>query len=214
VIRIVPSLLCLALLAACTAPSADTQEAAPGAAQAAAAEPLALNPVAGENWAVDYGASSIGFSGEHAGKAFEGRFERFAASIHFEPTDPGGARVVVLVDAGSAKTGDKFQESSLREGEWFDVANHPTARFESRSVREVGPGLYEMLGELTIKGQTTPVTLPFRLDAAQETATVEGSASLDRLALNLGRVSDPKAEWVSAKIPLSITLKAARKSPG
>lgn len=206
-IRSVLSLVAALTLAACSPQPSDTNLSA--SAEAASVTPL-LAPLAGANWTVEYGASALRFAGKHAGKDFKGAFETFEASIRFDPADLANSEVVVVVDTGSARTGDKFQESSLREGEWFDVASHPTARFQSRSFREVGPGLYELSGDLTIKGATVPVAAPFRLSVEGDRASVEGAASLDRLVLNLGVVSDPKGEWVSAQIPLEFTLTATR----
>lgn len=198
---------CLALLA-CT-PAAQQ---APSAASAAA--PAALTPLPNENWTVDYSKSGIRFSGVHAAKPFQGQFEQFQATIHFAPPDLSDAKAIVEVATGSARTGNKFQEKSLQEGEWFDAGKFPLARFESKSFREVAPGAYEMLGDLTIKGVAVPVVIAFALSDQGDAAVATGRTELDRLALNLGVVSDPKAEWVSAKIPLEITLTATRKPPG
>ena len=67
----------------------------PGLATAAEAKP----------WAVDAKRSSIGFSGQHMGKAFKGSFGAWQASIDFDPAKPEAAKVAVTIDLASAKTG-------------------------------------------------------------------------------------------------------------
>lgn len=181
------------------------------APEAAAAATLTVPPLPGANWRILPEASAIRFSGTHAGEPFQGRFERFDGALRFDPKDLANAKAIILVDTGSAKTGDKFQEANLVDGEWFDAKKQPLARFESQSFTAKGPGRYEMRGTLTIKGTPTPVTLPFELSESGALATAKGRTQLDRLALNLGRISDPKAEWVSRLIPLEIELKAQKQ---
>ena len=42
---------------------------------------------------------------------------------------------------------------------FFDVSHHPRITFKSRSVTVDGPGKLTVLGDLTIRGVTKPVTL-------------------------------------------------------
>lgn len=198
----------------------DPGDAAPGQALAAApqspaSQPPAMQPIPEANWDVDLGASRIGFSGTHAGNAFSGRFERFNVSVRFDSADLANAKARVVIDTGSARTGDKLQESTLKESDWFDVAKSPIALFESDGFSQTGPDQFEMRGQLTIKGTPTPVRLPFQLTKSPASATVKGRVELDRIALKIGVANDAKAEWVSAKIPLDITLVAnARPAAG
>lgn len=206
------AVICIAF-GACS-PSGAPGEAAPAAvdsAHAAAPASPAAAGVADANWDVQPGASSIGFSGTHAGNAFSGRFERFSATVRFDPQDLANAKALVTIETASARTGSKLQESSLTESDWFDVAKFPVATFESDSFVQTAPGQFEMAGQLTIKGIATPVRVPFTLSQAGTSATAKGRVELDRIALKIGVSSDAKAEWVSAKIPLEITLVANAK---
>lgn len=169
---------------------------------------LALSPLEGQNWTVDPAASHLRFSGMHAGKPFTGEFQRFAASIRFDPANPANGAAAVLVDVDSAKTGDAFRDTNARTDDWFDVKAHPTARFTSTGVRDLGAGRYELLGDLEIKGAKTPLVLPFTLSQEGRRATVRGGADLDRFTLGLGLTSDPKEEWVARTIRFEFDLQA------
>lgn len=195
------ALLCLPLALLACSPKAE----APAAG-------LALTPVAGENWTIDPAVSHLRFLGRHAGKPFEGEFQRFAASIRFDPADPANAAAIVLVDVESAKTGDTFRDTNVRTDDWFDVKRHPIARFESTAVRDLGEGHYALLGDLEIKGVKTPVMLPFTLSQDGRRATVKGGADLDRFTLGLGLTSDPKEEWVARSIRFELDLQADAKT--
>lgn len=201
-------------LCACS-PAAAPEAASPalkvGEAQAASPQPPQLQAVPGANWDVQLASSSIGFSGTHAGNAFSGRFERFNASVRFDPADLTHAKALVVIETASARTGNKLQESSLKESDWFDVAKFPLAVFESDRFSQVSPGNFVMEGRLTIKGQSNIVRLPFQLTQAGQSVSAKGRVELDRLALKIGVSSDASAEWVSAKIPLDIVLVASAR---
>jgi cytochrome b561/polyisoprenoid-binding protein YceI len=180
-------------------PGAVAISATPTAAQAA-------------RWTVDAKASSIGFSGTHAGNAFKGSFTAWTADIRFDPANLAASKAVVTIDVGSARTGDGTQESSLREGEWFNPGKFQKAVFETKSIKSLGGDRYEAQATLTMKGKAVPVKLPFTLKINGATADMTGTVTLDRKALDLGMLSDSAGEWVSLAIPVSVKVKA-QKAP-
>jgi polyisoprenoid-binding protein YceI len=161
-------------------------------------------------WAVVPAQSSIGFSGTHAGNPFKGTFGQFAASIRFDPADLPGSKVNVAIATASARTGDKFQETSLAGGEWFDPAHFPRATFTTTRITAAGPGRYVADGTLTIKGKATPIRLPFTLKIAGDMARMSGATTLDRIALGMGVKSDAAGAWVSKQIGLTVEITARR----
>ncbi|MDQ0455439.1 cytochrome b/b6 domain-containing protein [Rhizobium paknamense] len=193
------------------AEDAAPQAAAPGPTLAPAqsnATPAPASGATAPTWTIDKAKSSIAFSGTHAGKAFQGRFEDWSADIHFDPANLATSRAVVTVKTLSAKTGDPTQEGSLKNGEWFNSARFPDAVFTTTGFKSLGGERYEAEGTLTLKNKPVPVTLPFTLTMTGGKAHMEGSLQLSREALNLGMFSDPAAEWVSKMIDVKITVDA------
>jgi cytochrome b561 len=182
---------------------------------APAARPNAEAPVTpgtAAAWTIDPAASSIAFTGTHAGKPFKGRFDQWTGHVWFDPSDLAGSKAVVLVQTASARTGDPTQEGSLQGAEWFDPAQYPTARFEATRFRSLGGDRYEAAGDLRIKATTIPVVLPFRFSESGGVAKVQGALELDRTALDLGMASDAAADWVSKMIGVRIEVSARRGS--
>lgn len=161
-------------------------------------------------WVVDTPASAIRFSGTHAGAAFTGRFTDWKASIWFDPANLAGSKAFVDVSTASARTGDPTQEGSLQDGEWFDPDNFPTARFEATTFRALGGDRYEATGTLRVKAAEVPVILPFTFTEQAGVAAVRGELTLDRIALEMGLVSDATAAWVSKDIKVEIDVIAKR----
>ncbi|HUH23255.1 MAG TPA: YceI family protein, partial [Brevundimonas sp.] len=170
----------------------------------------AVTPGKATVWTIDKGASSIAFTGTHAGKAFKGRFEQWEGQVWFDPADLAGSKAVVLVRTGTVRTGDATQEGSLSGAEWLDPTGYPIARFETTAFKARGGNHYEATGTLRIKATTVPVVLPFTFDEASGVATVAGKLELDRTALDLGMMSDAGGDWVSKAIGVEIKVKAKR----
>jgi cytochrome b561 len=168
-------------------------------------------PALGEppTWQVERSASSIAFTGAHAGVAFEGRFARWNADIRFDPANLEASSVNVTIETGSASDGVPLHDQTLPGAEWFDVAKHPNATFRSTRIVARGDG-YEARGVLTIKGRAHDTALPFTLRIDANRAIMDGTARIDRADANLGMASDPDAEYVSRDIGVRVHVEARR----
>lgn len=161
-------------------------------------------------WNVTPAASSIRFSGTHAGVAFEGRFASWRADIRFDPDNLEQSSAVVTINTASASDGVPLHDQTLPGADWFDAANHPSATFRTSSIRSRGGNAYEARGTLTIKGRPIEVRLPFTLTLSGDRATMDGALSIDRGDANLGMASDPDAEFVSHEIAVRVHVEAQR----
>jgi cytochrome b561 len=189
---------------------AMAQPAPKTAAPAKAATPAKTAAKAAPAWRVDARNSAIEFSGQHAGAPFKGSFTQWSADIRFDPNNLSGSSARVTVQTGSARTSDATQTGTLKEPEWFNARQFPTAVFQTTAIKALGANRYEAAGMLTIKGKPVPVTLPFTLNIVGANAEMTGALTLDRRALGLGLSSDASGDWVSLQIPLSVRVKATR----
>jgi cytochrome b561 len=155
-------------------------------------------------WVIDP-ASEIAFAGENAGTPFRGRFTRWRADIRLEPK----IVITATVETASARDGDAMHERTLMEDEWFDVDDHPTARYVAeRVVPQLGGGAL-IEGTLTIKGRRLPVPA-LRLTGGEDELRIEGRFEVDRTEANLGQESDPLGEYVSRRIAVEVNVRAVR----
>lgn len=108
---------------------------------------------------VDPNHTQVTWSVNHMGfSMLEGQFGASGGSITVDPARPAATKLDVTfnVDQLSVTSG-RFAEH-LKSKDFFDVANHPTARFVSTGVARRGDAA-TITGDLTIKGVTRPVTL-------------------------------------------------------
>lgn len=191
--------------AALAAAAAENEEGAP-----ASPIDLTVEPGTAPEWQVADGAE-LGFSGMHADEPFTGGFEDWSAHIWFDPDDLAGSKITILIETGSAVTGDRSQEGSLRQDEWFGIETYPIARFDSAAIEPLGGDAYQVSGTLQMKERQVPVSFEADIAIDGDTASATGGFDLEREALNLGMQSDPDAAWVSAVIPVTFTLDATRR---
>lgn len=182
-----------------------------GAGLIATAINLASVPApAATPWTVLPAESHLSFVGTQMGAPFEGEFKRFTAVIAFDPADLASSHVVVTIDMASAETGNGDRDQLLPGADWFDVANHPQARFETRGFRHVGGQGYEAQTTLTIRGTSREVTLPFTLAIADDTARVEGATTIRRSDFGVGQGQWANATVVGQDVTVRVALTAKR----
>lgn len=88
-----------------------------------------------------------------------GRFREFEGWLDIAER-PEDSSVEVVIQAASIDTGDSQRDAHLRSPDFLDVEQFPEIRFRSTSVRPAGDDdRYEVVGDLTIRGVTRPVTL-------------------------------------------------------
>jgi polyisoprenoid-binding protein YceI len=111
-------------------------------------------------WTIDPGHSAATFSVRHMVVAnVRGEFAGPVGTASFDPRDLTTLRVEATIDARTINTRNPDRDKDLRSDLFFDVARYPRITFKSRSATVESPGQLKVLGDLTIRGVTKPVTL-------------------------------------------------------
>src|SRR5262245_29046855 len=160
--------------------------------------------------AIDADQSAIIFVSKQMNVPVEGKFGKFSAQLAFDPTQPNQGRVQVEVDLGSIDTGSEEANDEVKSKGWFDVKNHPTARFVSSSVKSLGPGRYEVAGKLTIKGRSKDVSAPFTYKSAGAGGVFEGAFALKRLDYGIGEGAWSDTDTVANEVQIKFRLSATK----
>jgi polyisoprenoid-binding protein YceI len=112
------------------------------------------------SWDIDSSHATLEFSVRHLGLAsVKGTFHTLRGQAAVDEQDLTRSTGRVEVDVASVDTRDERRDTHLRSADFFDVENHPTATFETREIRHLHDNLYEVTGDLTLRGVTRPVTL-------------------------------------------------------
>jgi polyisoprenoid-binding protein YceI len=152
--------------------------------------------------------ASLLFKLDHFGfSELVGRFDRFDASLDFDPAKPEEARLTVLVDVASIDLNLPKFEQDLRGPDWFDVQRFPQARFESRAIGITGASTGRITGDLTLHGVTAPVTLEVTFNGGADslltgryTLGFAANGMLSRSAFGLGGYAPAVGDEVTLEI--------------
>ena len=110
-------------------------------------------------WEIDPSHAAFEFVARHLMAKVRGRFPaaQGAAQIAERPED---STLEIEIDASSVDTQDETRDAHMRSDDFFGVEDHPTISFRSTAVRPgKGENEWEVDGDLTIKGNTRPVTV-------------------------------------------------------
>jgi polyisoprenoid-binding protein YceI len=116
-------------------------------------------------WNLDPNHSELGFTVRHMMVSrIRGRFRAYSGTAEVAE-DPLRSTVTVTIDAGSFESGNEARDNAVKGAEYLDVATHPEYAFRSTGIRAEGDR-YVLAGELTIRGITRPVELPFEYNGS------------------------------------------------
>jgi polyisoprenoid-binding protein YceI len=149
-----------------------------------------------------------------------GSFEEFEGTAALDFDDPTRSTADVTFQIASIATGNAQRDEHLRTNDFFDATTYPTGSFVSTGIRVLGEDTFEMVGDLTLKGVTKPVTITWEhtgdaVDAyGNHRAGFEGKATVNRkdwditwnAALEAGGV------LVSEKIVLEFDISAVKQA--
>jgi len=115
-------------------------------------------PVPG-TWVADPAHTTLGFVARHLMVTkVRGRFGEFEGAIHVaERLEDSWAEGVAK--AASIDTGVPDRDAHLRSPDFLDVENHPEVRLRLTEFERLEGPRFRVQGELTIRGETRPVTL-------------------------------------------------------
>ena len=186
-------------------PPNRSESPAPPMDTLAAAGQKMVSAVTTESWNIDYEQSFIRFTGEQAGAEFSGLWTQWQGEIVFNP-DPLIIGIDVEIDAAMGNTDDDERDATLKDPDWFDVANFPVARFAMDSASPNSDGSYTGTGNLTLKNRTTPAEFTFDVSTADGVHTLTGQAHLDRLLLNIGTGEWTDTSWVGQFVKVDVRV--------
>lgn len=151
------------------------------------------------DWVVQEGTLDI--TVHQLGSDVSGRFADWSASISFDPDiaegDAGDVEVQIAI--GSLTLGSVTADAMTAD--FFDAANFPTATITGDVM--VQDGAHTLEGDITIKGTTAPLSLPFDLALDGDLATVSGQTTLDRRDFKVGATMTDES---TVKFPVIVDL--------
>lgn len=138
-------------------------------------------------WSIDESHSRIGFVARHAMVTrVRGGFNEFEGSVIVDAEDIAKSSATVTIKAASIDTRNEQRDGHLRSNDFLAMDEHPEITFVSTAAALTGATTVELTGDLTVKGTTNSVTIPFEFEGTATDpfgnvrAGFEGSVVINR----------------------------------
>ena len=170
------------------------------------------------DYALDATHTRLGFVARHAMVTkVRGSFEELEGTAHLDFADPSASRARVSIEVTSVDTRQAQSDEHLRTNDFFDAATYPKGEFVSTAVTGRGDVL-EMVGDLTLKGVTKPVTITWESTGTARDpfgnlrAGFEGRAVINRKdwGIEYNAVLETGGVLIGDKITLELDVSAVK----
>ncbi len=113
---------------------------------------------AGE-YVLDRAHASVIWRVSHLGLSqYTARFDKMQGKVSFTPATAAASSVEFSIDATSVNTGLAPFDKQLQGTDYFSAEKNPAITFKSTKMESVGGNKYRMLGDVTLRGVTKPVS--------------------------------------------------------
>jgi polyisoprenoid-binding protein YceI len=166
---------------------------------------------------VDKAHSEVDFQVRHLITKVRGRFTDYAGTIEFDQADPSHSKVDFTIQAASIDTAEPKRDEHLRSDDFFAATTFPTLTFTSTKITPMRGDLYDVEGDLTIRGITKRVVLPVtHLGLAKdpwgnEKLAFEAETTIDRkdFGLTWNAALETGGVLVGDEVKVSLQIQAA-----
>ncbi len=181
---------------------------------------MSLNDLSG-TYVIDPTHSRIGFSARHAMVTkVRGSFGEFEGTAHLDGANPSASDVSVTIQVASFDTRNEGRDEHVKSADFLDVANYPTITFVSTKVEQTGDDTVDITGDLTIRGETRAITIPFTFEGSStdpfgnHRIGFEGSTTISRAdyGITWNAALETGGVLVSDKVTLEFEISAIKQS--
>jgi polyisoprenoid-binding protein YceI len=170
-------------------------------------------------YTIDPTHSRIGFVARHAMVTkVRGSFNDFSGTAHIDGEDPTKSSVTVNIKVDSIDTRNADRDGHLRTNDFLQIEDYPEITFTSTAIEPSGEDSFDVTGDLTIKGVTKSVTIPFSYEGTAQDPFgntrigLEGSTTINRkdFGITWNAALETGGVLVSDKVVLEFEVSAIK----
>ena len=155
-------------------------------------------------WNADVEKAKVTFSVKGPFGTVHGSFTGMKATIKFDEKDLSGSSVSASMDAKTVSTGVGLRNRDLRNEEiWLNTDKFPLISFKSNKIEKTGNG-FKAIGELTLKGTTKPVEIPFTFSSKENEGVFKGQFQINREDYKVGKPGGSVGSIISIELEVPV----------
>jgi polyisoprenoid-binding protein YceI len=172
-------------------------------------------------YTLDPAHSRIGFVARHAMVTkVRGAFNDFEGTAVLDGGNPANSSAQVTVQVKSIDTRQQQRDDHLRSNDFLAMDEFPTITFVSTGARALDDDVFELTGDLTVKGVTQSVKIPFEYQGSAQDpfgnsrVGFEGAVVINRkdFGVNFNAALETGGVLVSDKITLEFEISAIKNA--
>ena len=121
-----------------------------------------------KQWTLDKNHTSVSFEIKHFFNTVHGSFNNYQGDFWFDPNNLTDSKFTFTIPASSIDTNNEKRDTHLRSEDFFYVEKYPNITFESTGFEKKSGANYVVKGDLTIRGITRKVAVPFEITGEME----------------------------------------------
>jgi len=172
-------------------------------------------------YTLDPAHTRIGFVARHAMVTkVRGAFNEFEGTATLDGANPANSSAQVTISTASIDTRNAQRDGHLRSNDFLAMDEYPQITFVSTGARQVDESTFELTGDLTIKGVTNPITIPFSFEGAAKDpfgnlrVGFEGAVTINRkdYGITWNAALETGGVLVSDKVTLEFEISAVKNA--
>jgi polyisoprenoid-binding protein YceI len=172
-------------------------------------------------YTLDPAHTRIGFVARHAMVTkVRGAFNEFEGTATLDGASPASSSAQVTISAASIDTRNAQRDEHLRSNDFLAMNEYPQITFSSTGARQVDDSTFELTGDLTIKGVTNQITVPFSFEGAAKDpfgnlrVGFEGAVTINRkdYGITWNAALETGGVLVSEKVTLEFELSLVKNA--
>ena len=146
------------------------------------------------------------FKIKNAGITVDGSFSDLQADIKFNPKNLDKSILKASLGVASINTGIKKRDKDLQMTKYFNAEKYPRIKMTSKKIKHVEKNKYKGTFDLTIKGVTKQIEIPFTYTTTKENeGTFSAEFTVNRRDFGVGSKSLILSD--EAKVSIEVVVK-------
>jgi len=130
--------------------------------------------------------SAVTYEIKNMGINTSGKFKTLEANIAFDANNLAASTIEAMIEVNSIDSDNAMRDNHLKAEDYFDAEKYPKIIMKSTAFKKKAGNNYAGIFNVTIKGKTKAVEVPFTYTESANVALFKGSFKINRKDFGVG----------------------------